>query len=228
MRFEFPPIQDHAAQRAILGSLAINSKLDLIASTAVDILSQIGIDQIVAAKRVDQTLNSMVLRGALKSVGEGVVVHFEDLTLENRARIRWKQFSWDWKWDNGCELPDIAPATEKHEPCLPVASFKPGIQDVLHHCLRNELIPSLVRDGEPVVSESNYLACLPTLVALLLADHAEAPTLVVRDGAVCAPWENVNLYTSPDALYSSWEFGLQDIPNPADSSAKTQSHLRSE
>lgn len=101
------------------------------------------------------------------------------------------------------------------------------MQDALRHFLENGLILSCMREGEPMIAESDFLPCHeascegpfrplaafsdnPAFVDLLVAEHAAE--LVVRNGLVCVPWDVVNHYTTPGASPLDWELDPRDIP----------------
>jgi hypothetical protein len=221
MRFETSPSLDPAAERAIMAATAIAHEFDRVAATATAILIQVCSDGIVAAKRVEGTINLMFSRGALEREDGGVAVRFEHLCHVNRARIRAKQKGFGWP-PNAATL-----VRETPEPWLPVANFVPRMQDALRHFLANGLIASSIREGEVMIAESDYLICHmaslegpfrplaafsdnPAFVDLLLAEHAD--DLVVRNGVISVPWHVVNDYSAPGASPLCWELDPQDIP----------------
>jgi hypothetical protein len=115
------------------------------------------------------------------------------------------------------------------EPQLPVAAFIAPVQEAIRHFQQfGYILPRAVED-EPIVTESDYLVCHPAaleeryrpladfkdnpgFVGTLLADHAESPMLVVRNGLVCVPWSAVNNYCTGGTDPISWELDEDDIP----------------
>jgi hypothetical protein len=149
MRFEAPGPHDPAAERAIMAATAITCEFDRVAATATAIFGQVCRDENVAAKRVAETIISMFSRGALERVEAGVAVRFEHLAYEIRAKIRAKQWGFDWP-------PNVATlARETPEPWLPVAIFEPSMQDALRHFLEDGFISSCMREGELMIAESD-------------------------------------------------------------------------
>jgi hypothetical protein len=73
LRFEAPPADDAATERAVMAATAIAHEFDRIAATATAILAQVS-DETIAAKRVEETIISMFSRGALERVEAGVVL----------------------------------------------------------------------------------------------------------------------------------------------------------
>ena len=200
---------DAEAERAVMAATAITPEFARLAAIATGILAQVCADQTEAATRVEKAISSMVSRGALELEGTVVAVRFERLAYENRARIRTKH--WKWRWEMGWP-PDVASLVcEGEEPWLPLAGFLPSMQETLRHFLEDGVIVSRMQQGEPWIAEGDYLACHdascegpfkpladfsnnPCIVGTLLQDHAASPTLVVRNGVVCVPWDSINPY----------------------------------
>ena len=202
MNSEFLTTNDAEAERAVMAATAITPQFPRLAATATGILAQVCADQTEAATRVEKAISSMVSRGALELEGTVVAVRFERLAYENRARIRRKHWKWGC-WDRGWP-PDVASLVcEGQEPWLPLAAFLPSMQEALRDLLENGIITPRMQQGEPWIAEGDYLAChdascegpfkpladfSPGIVSILLEEHAESPTLVVRNGVLCVPW----------------------------------------
>src|ERR1700730_9057331 len=153
LRSETSATQDPAAERAVMAATAITPEFDRVATIATAILAQVCPDVTVAAKRVEETIISMFSRGALERVEAGVAVRFEHLAYEIRAKIRAKQWGFDWP-------PNAAtPERETPEPWLPLAAFMPSMQASLRHFLADGLISSCMRAGELMIAEYEYLIC---------------------------------------------------------------------